>query len=55
MVRGGEIADVPYRPAFELVFGVTEFEEGGMERETGLEPPSTTAGIEFIYRLAREA
>jgi len=26
-----------------------------VERETGLEPPTTTAGIEFIYRLAQEA
>jgi hypothetical protein len=42
VVRGGKIADVHYRPAFELVFGVTEFEEGGMERETGFEPATST-------------
>ena len=44
VVRGGEIADVHYRPPFELVFGVTEFEQGGMERETGLEPATSTLG-----------
>lgn len=38
VVRGGEIADVHYRPPFELVFGATEFEQGGMERETGPRP-----------------
>jgi hypothetical protein len=42
VVRGGEIADVHYRPPFELVFGVTEFEQRGMERETGFEPATST-------------
>ena len=44
VVRGGEIADVHYRPPFELVFGMTEFEQGGMERETGVEPATSTLG-----------
>jgi len=33
----------------------TRFRDQKVERETGLEPPTTTAGIEFIYRLAQEA
>ena len=44
LVRDGAIAEVRYREPFELIFNTTEFEQRRMERETGLEPATSTLG-----------
>ncbi len=44
LVIGGRIAEPVYVEPFRLVFGVGEFENGSLERETGLEPATTCLG-----------
>ena len=44
LVKDGEIEGVTYRAPFNMVFGVEKFEQGSMERETGLEPATSTLG-----------
>ena len=41
-VRNGEIDEVEYREPFGHLFVLPEFEQGGMERETGFEPATST-------------
>ncbi|TMC48147.1 MAG: recombinase family protein [Chloroflexi bacterium] len=42
IVRNGRVAEPHYAAPFDLVFGVGEFEQGSLERETGLEPATSS-------------
>lgn len=53
--RHGEIAEVAYREPFGQLFVVPGFEQGGMERETGFDAPSTNQPVQFSYRFGSEA
>ncbi len=44
LVIGGRIAEPVYVEPFRLVFGIGEFEYASLERETGLEPATSTLG-----------
>ena len=42
IVRDGRIAEPRYAVPFGILFGTTEFEQGSLERETGLEPATSS-------------
>jgi hypothetical protein len=57
IVRDGCIAEPHYAAPFGLVFATTEFGQGSLERETGLEPATSTLGrlhstVELLPRRA---
>jgi hypothetical protein len=54
IVRDRRIAEPHYAASFGLVFGVAEFEQGSLERETGGSRGSTTTPmVDFRYRFLR--
>jgi len=57
IVYDGCIREPHYAAPFGMAFGVDEFEQGSLERETGVSRASTTASdrITFSYRCASAA